>query len=97
MTTKPKICMVEEPISLEVSEGLSGAVRRFLQLYFGTHEGMIPPSGLYDLIFRETERPLIEETLRFVDGNQAKASAILGLHRNTLRRKMQALGLEKKA
>lgn len=73
--------------------GLGGAVRRQLRRYFAAHEGSLPPSGLYDRILHEVERPLLEETLRATGGNQLKAAQLLGLNRNTLRKKLYRFGL----
>jgi two-component system nitrogen regulation response regulator GlnG len=43
------------------------------------------------------EKPLIVQTLRATGGNQIKAAEILGLNRNTLRKKMRALGIDAKS
>jgi len=52
------------------------------------------PSGLYELVLREVEEPLVRVVLGHVDGNQSRAADILGITRATLRRKMRALGLK---
>ncbi|MFZ9709592.1 MAG: helix-turn-helix domain-containing protein [Steroidobacteraceae bacterium] len=52
------------------------------------------PSGLYDLVLREVEEPLVRVVLDHVDGNQTRAADILGITRATLRRKMRELGLK---
>jgi two-component system nitrogen regulation response regulator GlnG len=54
----------------------------------------VPPAGLYDRVLHEVERPLISLTLAATRGNQVRAAEILGLNRNTLRKKIQDLGLE---
>ena len=54
----------------------------------------IPPAGLYDRVLEEVERPLIQLTLAATRGNQVRAAEILGLNRNTLRKKIQDLGVE---
>ena len=54
----------------------------------------MPSSGLYDRILREMERPLLTVTLEATRGNQVKAAEVLGLNRNTLRKKIRDLGLE---
>ena len=69
--------------------GLSGAVAYYLRSYFKDHQDHLPPGGLYHLVIEEVEGALFEETLHAVDGNQVKASEILGIHRNTLRRKLR--------
>jgi hypothetical protein len=54
----------------------------------------VPPAGLYDRVLEEVERPLIQLTLSATRGNQVRAAEILGLNRNTLRKKIQDLGVE---
>lgn len=55
------------------------------------------PSGLHDRLLARLERPLIDATLRLTGGNQIKAADILGLNRNTLRKKMRELGIDAKS
>ncbi len=73
---------------------LAAAVGFHLRRYFARHGDDLPPSGLYDRVLREVERPLIELTLAATRGNQLKASALLGLNRNTLRKKIKDLGID---
>lgn len=80
--------------SISTSTGLSSTVYQFLEEYFKDHKGDLPCSGLYQIVLQEVEKPLIEITLKAVEGNQKKASEILGINRNTLRKKMQDLGLK---
>jgi two-component system nitrogen regulation response regulator GlnG len=54
----------------------------------------VPPAGLYDRILEDVERPLIQLTLGATRGNQVRAAEVLGLNRNTLRKKIQDLGVE---
>lgn len=74
-------------------DGLGEAARRQLRRYFAAHGESLPPPGLYDRILREVERPLLEEALRATDGNQLRAAQLLGLNRNTLRKKLVNFGL----
>ncbi|MGF1606876.1 MAG: helix-turn-helix domain-containing protein [Rhodothalassiaceae bacterium] len=74
--------------------GLSRAVEQQLDRYFQLHEDALPPAGLYDRVMREVETPLLRLTLRATRGNQSLAAQTLGINRNTLRRKLQALGLD---
>ena len=76
------------------SGGLSQEIERHLRNYFAAHEhGRLPAAGLYDRILREIELPLLVVTLEKCEGNQLKAARLLGLNRNTLRKKLRALGL----
>lgn len=75
-------------------EGLSGAVERHLRDYFAAHQDGLPSSGLYDRILREVERPLIALTLSATRGNQIRAAHLLGLNRNTLRKKIRELDIQ---
>jgi two-component system, NtrC family, nitrogen regulation response regulator GlnG len=84
---------VRESRDVPGPDGLGEAARRQLRRYFAAHGDSLPPSGLYDRILREVERPLLEETLRATDGNQLKAAQLLGLNRNTLRKKLLYFGL----
>jgi len=77
-------------------QGLSGAIYSFLKAYFEDHEGDLPVGGLYQTVINEVERPLLAVTLKAVSGNQKKASEVLGINRNTLRKKIQELGMDPK-
>jgi two-component system nitrogen regulation response regulator GlnG len=73
---------------------LAGLVERHLAQSFADQPEGVPPPGLYDRVLQEVERPLISLTLAATRGNQVRAAEILGLNRNTLRKKIQDLGLE---
>jgi two-component system, NtrC family, nitrogen regulation response regulator GlnG len=73
---------------------LSGLVERHLAQSFADQPDGVPPPGLYDRVLHEVERPLISLTLAATRGNQVRAAEVLGLNRNTLRKKIQDLGLE---
>lgn len=75
----------------EKQGGLSHTVEKYIKEYFDIHENILPPDGLYDRFMKEVERPLIEETLRRMKGNQLHVAKLLGINRNTLRRKIQEL------
>jgi two-component system nitrogen regulation response regulator GlnG len=74
-------------------EGLAAAVERHIIDYFTAHRGTPPAAGLYDRVLREIERPLIVATLGATRGNQIKAAHLLGLNRNTLRKKIRELDI----
>ena len=73
---------------------LSTLVERHLTSYFADQPDGVPAAGLYDRVLEEVERPLIQLTLAATRGNQVRAAEILGLNRNTLRKKIQDLGVE---
>lgn len=68
---------------------ISSALNEIIENYFELHEGEYPPAGLYDRVIAEVEKVLIAQTLKYTDNNQLKAASILGINRNTLRKKMQ--------
>jgi two-component system nitrogen regulation response regulator GlnG len=72
---------------------LEDVVRIKLREYF-RQAGDVQPSQLYSLILERIERPLIELTMERTNGNQLQAAAILGINRNTLRKKIAALGID---
>jgi len=83
----------ETPVEAPGGEGLSSAVERHINDYFAAHKGDLPAAGLYDRVLREIERPLIVATLGATRGNQIKAAHLLGLNRNTLRKKIRELDI----
>lgn len=68
---------------------LSGSARKHIRAYFAAHEGHLPPSGLYNRVINEVERVLIKETLKVTRKNQIQAAKVLGINRNTLRKKIE--------
>ena len=83
-----------EPIKGAVDgDRLSASVARHLQRYFDLHGGALPPAGIYQRILREIEAPLIEIALDATAGNQAKCADLLGINRNTLRKKITELDI----
>ena len=76
-----------------VDDGLGGAIERHIDRYFRAHDGALPPPGVYDRLIREVERPLIARALLATRGNQLKAADVLGLNRNTLRKKIRELDI----
>ncbi|NEX44965.1 response regulator [Pseudotabrizicola algicola] len=75
------------------NEKLSASVARHLKRYFDLHGGHLPPAGVYQRILREVEMPLIEIALDATAGNQAKCADLLGINRNTLRKKITDLDI----
>ncbi len=74
-------------------ETLGQSVERHLRAYFAAHQGRLPAHGLYDRILQEIERPLLTICLEATRGNQIKAAELLGLNRNTLRKKLRELDI----
>jgi len=83
-----------EPLSgAAEGEKLSASVAKHLRRYFDLHGGVLPPMGLYQRILKEVELPLIEIALDATGGNQAKCADLLGINRNTLRKKITDLDI----
>jgi Fis family transcriptional regulator len=74
------------------SNDLADCVRRTLNRYIKDLEGE-QPNGLYDMVLQNVERSMLETVLKHADGNQTIAAAMLGINRNTLRRKLTEYGL----
>jgi two-component system, NtrC family, nitrogen regulation response regulator GlnG len=72
---------------------LASAMERHLAELFHEHGAGMPPPGLYHRILRELEYPLISAALAATRGNQIKAAELLGLNRNTLRKKVRDLDI----
>jgi Fis family transcriptional regulator len=69
-------------------------VRKALDDYFRDLDGQEPSCGVYDMVMNCVEKPLIETVLFHAGGNQTRAAELLGLNRNTLRKKIQAHGIK---
>ncbi len=78
----------------EGDDNIGASVERHLRLYFSAHDDGLPPRGLYDRVLKEVERPLIELSLAATRGNQIRAADLLGLNRNTLRKKIRELDIK---
>ena len=74
-------------------ESLAQTVERHLRTYFDAHQSGLPATGLHDRVLREVEKPLILLTLAATRGNQIKAAQVLGINRNTLRKKIRDLDI----
>jgi two-component system, NtrC family, nitrogen regulation response regulator GlnG len=79
------------PVNADDSVG--AVLERHLARYFGSFPGSLPPPGLYQRMLRELELPLIGAALGATRGNQIKAAELLGLNRNTLRKKIRELDI----
>ena len=83
-----------EPETPPLDDSLGSAAERHLKAYFAAHRDGLPAAGLYDRVLREIERPLITLSLSATRGNQIKAAHLLGLNRNTLRKKIRELDIQ---
>ncbi len=64
-------------------------VRKAVNDYFKDLDGEEPSCGVYDMVMSCAEKPLIETVLLQAEGNQTRTAELLGINRNTLRKKMQ--------
>ncbi|PZQ10877.1 MAG: nitrogen regulation protein NR(I) [Ancylobacter novellus] len=76
------------------NETLGGSMERHLTAYFSEFGDNLPPPGLYHRVLREVEYPLISAALAATRGNQIKAAELLGVNRNTLRKKIRDLDVQ---
>ena len=90
--TPPGAAAGGAPVSED--ESLGEAIERHLRRYFDAHKDALPASGLYDQVLREMERPLVALSLAATRGNQIRAAQLLGLNRNTLRKKIRELDIQ---
>jgi two-component system, NtrC family, nitrogen regulation response regulator GlnG len=77
--------------SVATSNSITEFMEDYLARYFAAHGDALPPAGLYDRILREVEKPLVGAALVATRGNQIKAADLLGVNRNTLRKKIREL------
>ena len=103
LVAEPEITLsdVQEIIVPEMSftpdnqpqKSLTQTVEDHIVAFFGELDGRYLPTGLYTQIMRDVERPLIDQVLKVTRGNQIKAADILGINRNTLRKKITELDI----
>ena len=79
--------------SLPDDISVSQAVEHYLQRYFASFGEELPPAGLYQRVLAEVEFPLVLASMTATRGNQIRAAELLGLNRNTLRKKIRELGV----
>lgn len=82
------LSVVSEPVPATLEKSVEAHLRQYFEAH--SKEGL-PPPGLYGRVLPLIEKPLIEMTLRATAGNQLKAAHVLGLNRNTLRKKIKEL------
>ena len=74
---------------------LATCVKTALERYFHDLDGEKPAGNLYEMVIHEVERPLLDIVMKHVKSNQCKAAEMLGINRNTLRKKLKLHGLDK--
>ena len=72
---------------------LSLTVRKMMKQYFNDLDGE-KPSGIYNMVVNCVEKPLLEVVMYHAQGNQTRAAELLGINRNTLRKKLLEHGIE---
>jgi two-component system, NtrC family, nitrogen regulation response regulator GlnG len=86
---QPAVTVAGEEADTE--QNLAAAVERYLARYFSGFDNALPPPGLYHRVLREVEYPLLSAALAATRGNQIRAADLLGVNRNTLRKKIRDL------
>lgn len=73
-------------------DNIQEVVKKSLEKYF-KDLGEQQPSNVYEMVVFTVERPILETVLERAGGNQSLAADMLGINRNTLRKKLQQHGL----
>lgn len=76
-----------------VSDVIDTTIRRAMEQYFADLEGEMP-CEVYNMVLSRVEKPLLEVVLQHTCGNQTRAAQLLGLNRNTLRKKLKQHNLD---
>lgn len=93
ITAKDVRKLLKQPDS-QGEDSLAACVEQHMRRYFTALEGAAPEAGLYDVVLASVERPLLKVVMEEVEGNQLKAADMLGINRNTLRKKLSIYGLD---
>ncbi|MGJ0392549.1 MAG: nitrogen regulation protein NR(I) [Methylocystis sp.] len=93
-TVKPTAPGAAPACELENRQTLSTSVEQHLAKLFKESGDLLPPQGLYHRVIREIEIPLISAALRATEGHQGRAAEMLGINRNTIRKKIRDLGID---
>jgi two-component system nitrogen regulation response regulator GlnG len=89
--------MHPKEIQEKLEVGFSKTIEKSLEKYFAFHQDESIPPGLYERVMREVEMAVFAMTLKHSKGNRLRAAKILGINRNTLRKKMIKLKMGEKA
>ncbi len=82
------------PSEAPADQSFADAASHHIARYFTAAGADLPPDGIYDRVLAEVERPLLAACLAATGGNQLRAAKLLGMNRNTLRKKLTDLGLD---
>jgi Fis family transcriptional regulator len=74
-------------------QDISACIRAAMQQYFADLDGE-PPAGIYAMVLAAVEKPLLQMVLEQAQGNQTRAAEMLGINRNTLRKKLKEHALD---
>ena len=88
--TPPKLAqtLTKTPAQKKVTKPLGNLVNDYLKDYFHHEKNAVTLCNMYDTVIREVEKPLITLVLKETKGNQTKTAQVLGINRNTLRKKI---------
>ena len=92
-STKPGGVGIERASRARSGETLEQCVHRSLEQYFADLDGA-RPHALHDMVIAAVERPLLQFAMARSDGNQSAAAELLGINRNTLRKKLTEHGID---
>jgi Fis family transcriptional regulator len=82
----------KKPTDMTKSDPLSECVTHAIKQYFEDLNGEMP-SNLHNFFINEVEKPFLEVVMNQVNGNQTRAADMLGINRNTLRKKLKTYNL----
>lgn len=91
---EPEVAPQEAVRVAPTEESFGRSVERHVDQYFKAHDGPDLPNSIYGRLLSDFERPLLTRVLRATGGNQLKAAEVLGLNRNTLRKKIKQLDIQ---
>ena len=84
---------MKKPCNLDDND-IARVVRSAMETYLHDLEGAMPSASVHEMVMNCVEKPLLETVLHHAGGNQTRAADLLGINRNTLRKKMQTLGIQ---
>ena len=85
---------MSDPAAMDRESDFSSLIEMHLAGMFAAADPALPQDGIYDRVMREVERPLLMLTLAATRGNQIRAAKLLGINRNTLRKKLSDLEID---